>query len=157
MLKGRNSRFEAYADKFIHLTQDQMRCIRGTSRSGGAITICDAIGSDISGTHSYRGKRKEFISLFPHYVAIGPRHIETHKAVIAEVMFTLSGATALFYDLGAFSTANIKNIRRLMPAWAKKDRRKITFSEVFYCVDRGPMVSLQAAQSSARRTTTCRL
>jgi hypothetical protein len=143
--RGRDSRFEAYSDEFIHVARNQMRCIRGVARSGDAITICDAIGPEVSGRHGRYGKVKHFISLFPHHVAIGPRHLETDKRVISGIIFTTSGATGLFYDIGAFGSAKIKNIRRLMPAWARKDRRKINFSEVFYYIDRGPIISVQLA------------
>jgi hypothetical protein len=145
LLKGRDSRFEVYSDKFIHVTQDQMRTIRGVARSGEAITVCDAVGAEVSGTQTYYGKTKHFISLFPHHVAIGPRHLETDKRVVAGIIFTTSGATGLFYDLGAFGTGKVKDIKRLMPGWTRKDRRNIRFSEVFYYVDRGPLISVQIA------------
>jgi hypothetical protein len=32
LLKGRASRFEAYSDQIIHLTPEEMRCIRGIPR-----------------------------------------------------------------------------------------------------------------------------
>jgi hypothetical protein len=64
------------------------------------------------------------------------------KKVVAEILFTTSEANSLFYDSGAFGSARITNIKRLMPSWARKDRRKVNFSRVFYYVDRGPIISV---------------
>jgi hypothetical protein len=142
-LKGSESKFELYSDKFIHIPAPQMRTIRGVARTGEKITICDAIGAEVSGTQSYYGTTRHFMSLFPHFVAIGPRHLETDGKVVSAIMFTTTGATSLFYDRGAFGTGDVKNIKKLMPAWAKKDRRKIDFSEVFYYANRGSIFSVK--------------
>jgi ApeA N-terminal domain 1 len=133
-LKAPESRLELYSDKRIHIPAAQMRTIRGVARTGEKITVCDAIGGEV-GWH--------FISLFPHFIAVGPRHLDTDGKVVSEIIFTTTGATSLFYDHGAFGTGKVKNIRRLMPAWAKKDRREIKFSQVFYYADRGPIFSVK--------------
>lgn len=121
-----------------------MRTIRGVARTGEKITICDAIGAEISGTQSYYGTTRHFTSLFPHFVAIGPRHLDTDGKVMSEITFTTTGATSLIYDLGAFGSARVKNIKRLMLTWAKKDRRKIEFSQVFYYASRGLIFSVKS-------------
>lgn len=143
-LDGSKSKFELYSDKHIHIPAAQMRTIRGVARTGEKITICDAIGAEISGTQSYYGTTRHFTSLFPHFVAIGPRHLDTDGKVVSEITFTTTGATSLFYDLGAFGSARVKNIKRLMPAWAKKGRRRIEFSQVFYYASRGLFFSVKS-------------
>ncbi len=145
-LRGGDSLLEVFTDKFVHLPKEKMRCIRGVARGGEKLTICDAIGSEISGTRSYHGTTKHFLSLFPNYVAVGPRHLEPNKKVIAELYFTTSGAIDLFYDIGAFGMADIKGIKKLMPTWTRKDRRKIGFSHIYYYADRGPIVSVKAGE-----------
>ena len=145
-LKGPDSSLEVFSDGFIHLPEEKMRTIRGIARSGEKITICDAVGVEISGTRSYYDTTKHFLSLFPHYVAVGPRHLDNRKRVISTLSFTTSGALDLFYDIGAFGDAlnRVKNIKKLMPNWAKKDTREIRHSDVFYYVDRGPIISVDA-------------
>jgi hypothetical protein len=98
-LKGKDSKFEVFSDDDIFLDKDKMRTIRGVAHSGEKITICDAIGAEISGSRHYYGESKHFMSLFPHHVAVGPRHIDTQKNVISEISFTTTGAISLFYDL----------------------------------------------------------
>jgi hypothetical protein len=143
-LKGSQSRLELYSDQHIHIPAAQMRTIRGLARTGEKITICDAIGSEIGGTRSYYGTTRYFIELIPHFVAIGPRHLDTDRKVISQIIFTTTAATSLFFDHAAFGTAHVKNIKRLMPAWAKKDRREIQSSQLFYHVDRGPIFSVKS-------------
>lgn len=145
-LRGENSLLEVFADKFVHLPEEKMRSIRGVSRGGEKLTICDAVGSEVSGTQSYYGTTKHFLSLFPHYVGVGPRHLEPSKRVISDLYFTTSGALNLFYDIGAFGTAHVKDIKKLMPTWARRDRRKIKFSQIYYHVDRGPIVSVDTGE-----------
>ncbi len=143
-LKGPDSRIEVFADDFIFLPEEKMRAIRGVARSGEKLTICYAIGAPISGTASYHGTTRHSMSLFPHYVAVGPRHFDPDRKVIAEFSFTTSGALDLFYDLGAFGDAldRVKDVRRLMPPWARKNPRKILHSDVFYFVNRGAITSV---------------
>jgi hypothetical protein len=144
-LKGQDSRLEIFADSFVHLPEEKMHVIRGVARSGEKLTICDAIGAETSGTNFYYGTTKHFLNLFPNFVAIGPRHLPIHNKVIAELFFTTSGALNLFSDIGAFGGASdkVRDVKKLMPKWAQKDRRKIEFSEVFYYIDRGPIVDVR--------------
>jgi hypothetical protein len=142
-LKGDEFGLELYSAKPIHIPTAQMRTIRGVARTGEKITICDAIGGEVGGTRSYGRTIRHFISLFAHFIAIGPRHLDTDAKVVAGITFTTTGATALFYDHGAFGTGQVKNIARLMPAWAKKGRRKLRDGVVFYYADRGPIFSVK--------------
>jgi hypothetical protein len=143
------SRFEVFSNAFIHIEEKQKRAVRGISSGGERLTVIDAVGSDISGSRSYYNERKEFLSLFPHYVAIGPRHLEV-AANIAEISFTTDGALSIFYDIGAFGSAQFEGIRKLMPDWTKKDRRKIDHSTVFYYADRGPIITVNTPELSVR-------
>lgn len=86
-LKGPESRLELYSDKPIHIPAAQMRTIRGVARTGEKITICDAIGTEAGGTQTYYGTVRYFISLFPHFIAVGPRHLETDAKVVSEITF----------------------------------------------------------------------
>lgn len=150
-LKGMESRLEVFADRFIHLPQDKMRAIHGVARNGAKLTICDAVGAETSGSSVYHDTTRHYMSLFPNYVAIGSRYLDAHKKTIAGLSFTTSGALDLFYDIGAFGSAasnQIKDVRKIMPAWARKDRRNIVHSEVFYYVARGPIVAVDAGDIS---------
>jgi ApeA N-terminal domain 1 len=142
-LKGQKSRLELFSQKPINIPSSLTRTIRGITRAGEKITISEAIGGEEGGTTSYYETVRHSISFFPHYIAIGPRHLETDSKIISEITFTTSGAINLFWDHGAFGTARIENIRRFMPPWAKKDRRKINSSHVFYYVNRGPIFSVK--------------
>jgi hypothetical protein len=144
-LKGEDSKLEVFSDRDIALKDAKSWTIRGVARSGEKITVCDAIGAGSSGHSFYYGTSKHFLSFFPHHVAVGPRHIDTTKKDISGISFTLSGAIDIFYDIGAFGSASSKNVRSLMPAWAKKDRRKIQYSRILYYADRGPIISAEAA------------
>jgi hypothetical protein len=139
-LKGAASRLELYSDHPIHVPKERRRTIRGVARTGEKITICDAI-PDSEGSQNYHGAQKHFASLFPHFVAVGSRHLDIDQKVVSEIIFTTSGAESLFNDSGAFGSLVVKNVKRLMPDWAKKDRRKIHFHKVFYYADRGPIIS----------------
>ena len=145
-LKGRDSVLEVYADKFVHLPQEKMDTIRGVASTGEKLTICKAIGPGVPGRRTYHGTTKHFMSLFPHYVAVGPRHLDARTKTIAELSFTMSGALDLFYDVGAFGWAlkGVKDVRKLMPEWKRKDPRKIVHSEVFYFANCGPIISVHA-------------
>jgi hypothetical protein len=143
-LAGRDSKLEVFSDHHIHLPKEKMQTIRGVARSGEKVTICNAIGAEMSGSSFYYGTTKHFISLFPHHVAIGPRHIDAERKIVSRISFTTTGAINLFYDHGAFGSSSSKNIRRLMPDWAKKDRRKITYNRIYYYADRGPIVSAKS-------------
>lgn len=70
-LKGPESKFELYSDKPIHISRPQMRSIRGVTRTGEKITICDAIGGEESGRQMYYGVTRHFSSFFPHFVRHG--------------------------------------------------------------------------------------
>jgi ApeA N-terminal domain 1 len=142
-LKGAASRLELYSDSLIHVPDERKRTIRGTARTGKKITICDAIG-DSEGSQHYHGTEKHFASMFPHFVAVGPRHLDTDKKVISEIIFTTSEANTLFYDRRAFGSINRSSasIKRLLPSWAKSDRRKIQFSKAFYYIGRGSIISV---------------
>jgi ApeA N-terminal domain 1 len=142
-LKGSESRLELYSDQPIHIPAPQMRTIRGLARTGERITVCDAVGAEIGGGRSYYDRTQYFADLFAHFVAVGPRHLDTDRRVISEIHFTTTEATSLFYDHGAFGIAKVKNVRRLMPAWARKDRREIRSSQLFYYADRGPIFAVK--------------
>jgi hypothetical protein len=142
-LRGPDSRLELYSDKPIHIPAAQMQTIRGVARTGEKITLCDVVGGEIGGTQTYYETIRHFISLLPHFVAVGPRHLDTDASVVSEIAFITTGATSLFYDHGAFGTGKVKNIKRIMPAWAKKDRREVRLSRVFYYADRGPIFSVK--------------
>jgi hypothetical protein len=144
-LKGWESRLEVFDDNIIHLPEEKRHTIRGVARSGEKLTICDATGAETAGTNFYYGTTKHFLNLFPHFVAIGPRHLSTHNKVIAELLFSTSGALNLFYDIGAFGSAFNKTrvVKKLMPNWARNDRRSINSTNVFYYADRGPIVDVQ--------------
>src|SRR5882757_7148299 len=109
ILKGPASRLELYSDNFIHVPEERRRTIRGVTRTGEKITVCQAIGES-EGSQSYHETEKHFSFLFPHFVAIGSRHLDTDKKVISEIVFTTSEASSLFYDRGAFGTLDVKNI-----------------------------------------------
>jgi hypothetical protein len=142
-LRGSKSRLELYSEQRIHIPAADMRTIRGLARTGEKITVCDAIGAEIGGTRSYYGSTAHFAELIPHFVAIGPRHIDIDRKVISEIIFTTTAATSLFYDHRAFGTTRVKNMRRLMPAWARRDRREIQWSQLFYYVNRGPIFTVK--------------
>ena len=63
--------------------------------------------------------------------------------MVSQISFTTSGATGLFYDHGAFGSGQVKNVKKLMPAWARKDRREVKQSQIFYWADRGLIFSLK--------------
>lgn len=118
-LSGPNSSFEVHSESFIHLPEEKMATIRGVSTMGENITIINAIRTSVNRGNNCDGKSRETLSLFPHYVAVGPRHLPYGKKVISCISFTTTGARNLFYDIGAFGSAIGVDATQFLPDWAR--------------------------------------
>ena len=126
-LNGADSQLEVYSNVELGRT----RTIRGVSQSGEKVTLCNVVQRGWQSSTSDRRYRSWF---FPHYIAVGDRYLDSDAKIISAISFTTNGARNLFNDFESFGMAKVENIEGILPARAKKDRRAVKHSAVFYCV-----------------------
>lgn len=76
--------------------------ITGMSYSGNFLTLIDCVNQGTSSTWNDQGIQRYQADIFPHYVAIGRRHLDTTLKCIRAVHFTIPDASSLFHDWDAF-------------------------------------------------------
>lgn len=157
-LNGPKSTIEIYSDDFFHLTEEQMRCVRGVSKDGVSISAINCVGPGVPGTQTYHGRRKRFMSLVPNFVVLGPRHLEPQQSNIASVSFSFTAANELFYDWGTFgqiirkhrlSFGQLREILRAVSG-APKRRRRGGHLDLFYRWDRGPIIEIETTMGTLK-------
>ena len=103
-LKGPDTRLKVHSENFLHFPRETSS-ITGVSYAGDHISLIDCI-SQAEGHTSFGNGRAtlHYAEVFPHFVAIGERHLDPGNACIAGIHFTATDLTSLFYDFDAFGT-----------------------------------------------------
>jgi len=125
---------------------DRVPMLRGTTQTGKKISLCVVDGHKVGSGPSSRRKRYYTADFFPHYVALGPRYVDPGREVISAISFTTDGAKHIFADHESFGIGQVDDISNVLPARAKKDKRPIKHSQLFYYIARGPIVAVQTKQ-----------
>jgi ApeA N-terminal domain 1 len=93
-------------DEFFYINDESNLCITGTLYDQTKITLIDCIQtSAMSQRRAERGSDSHSVTLFPHFIAQGPIHLEPDKPIIREISFTFEDVAILFYDFDAFGGA----------------------------------------------------
>jgi hypothetical protein len=147
-LDGPNTKLDIFSDDFLHLKDDEMNCVRGVSKEGVSISAVYCVPLTMSGSASYHGKHKRYMTLQPNYVVLGAHYLEPEADVITSISFTFTEANHLFCELGTFghiigehrlSFGQLREILRGVKR-APKHRRRGGRLELYYQWDRGPII-----------------
>jgi hypothetical protein len=129
-LDGPNTRLDIFSDDFLHLKDEEMACVRGVSKEGVSISAIYCVPLVISGSATYHGKQKRYITLRPNYVVLGPGYLEPKENVVTSVSFTFSEANNLIYDWGTFGSILRKHrmsfgqLREILRGVRKRPKRR---------------------------------
>jgi hypothetical protein len=149
-LAGSGSSLELFSERLLSANQTDMIAIQGISKDGKRLTACNCVGPGISGRATYYGPTRYFMSLFPHYVAIGPRHLHVTKKEITHISYTFPDAISLFYDWGSFGQLPSSRASRIPIPVRSRQKRKIQRLHVFYYADRGEIIRIDDPQLSIK-------
>jgi hypothetical protein len=147
-LDGPNTKLDIFSDDFLHLKDEEMTCVRGVSKEGVSISAIYCVPLTMSGSASYHGKHKRYMTLQPNYVVLGGHYLEPEADAITSIAFTFTEANHLFYELGTFghiigehrlSFGQLREILRGVRR-APKHRRRGGRLELYYQWDRGPII-----------------
>jgi len=153
-LDGASTKIEIYADQLVPLDESQLIAVHGISRDGRKITACHCVSAG-KGHAYYYGTRREMLTLFPHYVALGPDHLCPTQREIGTVAYTFPRAVDLFYDRAiAGELKDTQELRKLISDHSDKraDGRDIAYALIFYWANRGPIIEVT---HSDLRVTAC--
>lgn len=147
-LDGPNTKLDIFSDDFLHLKDEEMACVRGVSKEGVSISAINCVPLVMSGSATYHGRERRYLTLSPNYVVLGPCYLEPSEPVIASIAFTFSQANNLFYDWGTFG--HIRSEQRLSFGQRRgllrgvrnrpKHRRRGGRLDFYYRWDRGPII-----------------
>jgi hypothetical protein len=101
-LKGSSTLLKLHSDEFL-AGVETASCVKGTAYSGEHLTLIDCHSPGTGHTSSKDAPTRYHADVFPHYVAVGRRHLEPGEACISAIHFTTTDLTTLFYDFDAFS------------------------------------------------------
>jgi hypothetical protein len=142
-LEGAESRLEIFFDEPIPSEDRLLIAIHGISKNGEKITACECVGG--TGSAYYHGTRREVLSVFPHYFALGPEHIYPLERHINCVSYTFPHGVDLFYDRKVAGTLqDTPQLRTLISERLGKaaDDPEIAHAFVYYWTRRGPIIDV---------------
>lgn len=109
-LKGSSTLLKLHSDEFL-ASLEAVTCVEGTAYTGECLTLIDCYSSGMGQTNFKDALTRYHADVFPHYVAIGQRHLKPDQPYIKAIHFTTTDLTTLFYDFDAFShVINAKSI-----------------------------------------------
>ncbi|MGY8666163.1 hypothetical protein Q3C01_27955 [Bradyrhizobium sp. UFLA05-109] len=152
-LDGMATELQIYSEDFFHLKDEEMDCVRGVSNEGVSISALHCVPLTLSGSATYHGKHRHYITLRPNFVTLGPRHLEPAECVLTSITFGFSDANNLFYDWGTFGSIfedrklSFGQGRELLRKIKEKPRhrRRGGWLRLYYHWDRGPIVETNCA------------
>jgi hypothetical protein len=100
-LDGPKSLLRLHADDFLGRVEDGT-CLTGVTYSGEYVSLIDCMSPGTGQTSIKGGPTKYHAEVFPHYVAVGHRHLVPSEACVMGVHFTTTDLKTLFYDFDAF-------------------------------------------------------
>jgi hypothetical protein len=100
-LKGANTLLKLHSDQdFVPILPGAN--IEGVAYTGERLTLIDC-HSPGSGHTYFKGQPLVYhTDVFPHYVAVGRRHLKPDEPVVRAIHFTTTDLATLFYDFDAF-------------------------------------------------------
>lgn len=101
-LKGSSTLLKLHSDEFLARVE-AASCVKGTSYTGECLTLIDCHSPGMGQTNFNDAPTRYHAEVFPHYVAIGRRHLNPDQPRISAIHFTTNDLTTLFYDFDAFS------------------------------------------------------
>jgi len=101
-LKGSSTLLKLHSDEFLARVE-AASCIEGTAYTGECLTLIDCHSPGMGQTSFKDAPTRYHADVFPHYVAIGSRHLNPGQPCVSGIHFTTPDLTALFYDFDAFS------------------------------------------------------
>ncbi len=146
-LKGSSTSLKLHSDEFLACLETAS-CVKGTAYTGEYVTLIDCNSPGMGQTSFRDAPTRYHADVFPHYVAIGRRHLEPDKPCIRAIHFTTSDLTTLFYDFDAFSSViEAKSIidvvlqeRRMMRPVEAGERPQILYFTGKDCISEVPTV-----------------
>lgn len=102
-LNGARTSLKLHSDKFLARIKEAT-CIEGVTYSGECITLIDCLTHGVDQGTSRDGATRYSAEVFPHYVAVGRRHLKVGERCVKAIHFTATDLETLFYDFDAFST-----------------------------------------------------
>jgi hypothetical protein len=102
-LKGSCTSLTLHSDEFL-TSVETASCVKGTAYAGEYLTLIDCNSPGMGYTSFKDAPTRYHANVFPHYVAIGQRHLEPSEPCIRAIHFTTTDLTTLFYDFDAFSS-----------------------------------------------------
>lgn len=101
-LKGSNTLLKLHSNEpLAHAEMGSL--VKGTAYTGECLTLVDCNSPGTAQTTFQDAPTRYHARVFPHYVAIGRRHLNPDEPCISSIHFTTSDLTTLFYDFDAFS------------------------------------------------------
>lgn len=103
-MKGEGTLLTVHADEKLPFLEPSA-VVLGRSYAGQCLTLIDCMpaGSWTSYPDSTWSQARHQASYFPHYVALGDRHLEPNLSVIHAIHFTATDLETIFHDFDAFS------------------------------------------------------
>lgn len=100
-LKGANTLLQLHSDRPLE-AMASISSLEGTAYTGECITLIDCY-SPGSGHTGVRGQPiKYHTDVFPHFIAIGNRHLKPQNSYITSIEFSTDDLESIFYDYDAF-------------------------------------------------------
>lgn len=146
-LKGVSTLLKLHSDEFLQKVGDGA-CLHGVAYNGDCISLIDCRSPGTGHTSVKDGPTRYHAEVFPHYVAVGRRHLDPEDACIASVHFTTTDLTTLFYDFDAFShVIDARPIIDLVLAERRAMRpvESGDWPQVFYFTGKDCIVEVQTA------------
>lgn len=101
-LNRENTRLTLHCDTPLETIKPNTS-IKGTAYTGEHITLIDCFSPGV-GHIATNGKIASYnMEVFPHFVAIGNRHLESETPYISSITFSTNDLACIFYDFDAFS------------------------------------------------------
>jgi hypothetical protein len=100
-LKGAKTLLKLHSDEYLQKVENGA-CIHGVAYNGDCVSLIDCRSPGTGITRIKDGPTRYHAEVFPHYVAVGRRHLDPNETCIARVDFITTDLTTLFYDFDAF-------------------------------------------------------
>ena len=102
-LNGASTSLKLHSDEFLARIEEATY-IEGVTYSGECVTLIDCLTHGVAQRTSRDGATSYSAEVFPHYVAVGRRHLKVGERCVKAIHFTATDLETLFYDFDAFST-----------------------------------------------------
>ena len=101
-LKGSSTLLKLHSDEYLQKVEDGAY-LHGVAYNSDCISLIDCRSAGTGHKYIKGGPTSYHAEVFPHYVALGRRHLNPNEECIASVDFTTTDLANLFYDFDAFS------------------------------------------------------